>query len=317
MGRYAARRLLQLIPVFFGATFLLFAMVYVIPGDPVRALFGERQVSPATLNELRDRYNLNDPFIVQYGKYMGLVPDEDDGWSGLLQGNFGQDFRGREVKEIIGERFPPTLRLATGAVVVEAVVGVAAGVVAAIRRNSFLDSLVLVTTTMLVAVPLFVMATVAQLAFGLRLGWFPIAGLNNGSLSYVLPVIMLATISLAYTARLTRTSMVENSRADYVRTARAKGLDARRVIGRHVLRNSLIPVITFLGVDFGALLGGAIITETIFNIPGIGRAVFEAVTTREGPVVVGIVTLLVLIYLLANLIVDLLYGVLDPRIRYN
>ena len=317
MARYAARRLLQLLPVLFGATFLLFAMVYLIPGDPVRALFGERQVSQATLNELRDRYNLDDPFLVQYGKYMGLWPDEEDGWSGLLQGNFGRDFRGRQVTEIIAERFPPTIRLATGAVIVEAVVGVAAGVVAAIRRNSFLDSLVLVTTTLLVAIPLFVMATVSQLVFGLRLGWFPIAGLNNGSVSYMLPVIMLATISLAYTARLTRTSMVENGRADYVRTARAKGLDSRRVIGRHVLRNSLIPVVTFLGVDFGQLLGGAIITETIFNIPGIGRAVFEAVTTREGPVVVGIVTLLVLIYLFANLIVDLLYGVLDPRIRYS
>jgi oligopeptide transport system permease protein len=317
MGRYAARRLLQLIPVFFGATFILFAMVYVIPGDPVRALFGERQVSDVTLNELRERYNLNDPFLVQYGKYMGVIPDDEEGFNGIFQGSFGQDFRGREVTEIIGERFPPTLRLAVGAVVVEAIIGIAAGVLAGIRRNSFMDSLVLVTTTLLVAVPLFVMATVAQLVFGLRLGWFPIAGLNEGSVSYVLPVIMLATISLAYTARLTRTSMVENIRSDYVRTARAKGLESSRVIGRHVLRNSLIPVVTFLGVDLGQLLGGAIITETIFNIPGIGRAVFEAVGTQDGPVVVGIVTALVLLYLLANLVVDLLYGVLDPRIRYN
>jgi ABC-type dipeptide/oligopeptide/nickel transport system permease component len=317
MGRYAARRLLQLIPVFFGATFILYAMVYAIPGDPVRALFGERQVAEATLTELRDRYNLDDPFVVQYGKYMGVIPDDDFGWNGLFQGEFGQDFRGRPVIEIISERFPPTLRLAVGAVVVEAVIGIAAGVLAGIRRNSFMDSLVLVTTTLLVAVPLFVLATVSQLLFGLELGWLPIAGLNNGSVSYVLPVIMLATISLAYTARLTRTSMVENIRADYVRTARAKGLDSSRVIGRHVLRNSLIPVVTFLGVDLGQLLGGAIITETIFNIPGIGRAVFEAVTTQDGPVVVGIVTVLVLIYLLANLFVDLLYGVLDPRIRYN
>jgi ABC-type dipeptide/oligopeptide/nickel transport system permease component len=317
MGRYVARRLLQLIPVFFGATFILFAMVYGIPGDPIAALFGERQVSDETRAELRDRYNLDDPLLVQYGKYMGVVSDGDEGFSGIFQGDFGVDFRGRAVTEIVGQRFPPTLRLAVGAVVVEAIIGIAAGVLAGIRRNSFMDSLVLVTTTLLVAVPLFVMATVSQLVFGLRLGWLPIAGIRNGAVSYVLPIIMLATISLAYTARLTRTSMVENARADYVRTAKAKGLESRSVIGRHILRNSLIPVVTFLGIDLGQLLGGAIITETVFNIPGIGRAVFEAVTTREGPVVVGIVTLLVLVYLFANLIVDLLYGVLDPRIRYN
>lgn len=317
MGRYAARRLLQLIPVFFGATFLLFAMVYVIPGDPVRALFGERQVSEATLNEIRERYNLNDPFLVQYGKYMGVVPDGEEGFSGLFQGDLGEDFRGRAVTDIIGQRFPTTVRLAVGAILVQSVIGVLAGILAAIRRNSFMDNLVLVSTTFLVAVPLFVSASVAQLVFGLRLGWFPIAGLRDGAISYALPIIMLASISLAYVARLTRTSMVENGRADYVRTARAKGLPVPRVVGRHVLRNSLIPVITFIGVDFGQLLGGAIITETIFNIPGIGRAVFEAVNQREGAVVVGIVTLLVVVYLLANLIVDLLYGVLDPRIRYE
>jgi ABC-type dipeptide/oligopeptide/nickel transport system permease component len=317
MGRYVARRVLQLIPVFFGATLILFAMVYVIPGDPVRALFGERQVSDVTLNELRDRYNLNDPFLVQYAKYMGFMPDEEDGWSGILQGSFGEDFRGRDVTEIIVQRFPPTARLATGAIIVQAVVGILAGVVAAVRRNSYLDSLVLVTTTLLVAVPLFVSATAARLLFGLELGWFPIAGLRNGAWSYVLPIIMLASLSLAYVARLTRTSMVENGRADFVRTARAKGLPRSRVVGRHVLRNSLIPVVTFIGIDFGQLLGGAVITETVFNIPGIGRAVFEAVTTQEGAVVVGIVTLLVLIYLVANLVVDVLYGVLDPRIRYE
>jgi ABC-type dipeptide/oligopeptide/nickel transport system permease component len=317
MGRYAARRLLQLVPVFFGATFLLFAMVYVIPGDPVRALFGERQVSQNTLDELRGRYNLDDPLVVQYGKYMGFVPDEEDGLSGVFQGDFGEDFRGRSVTAIVGQRFPTTLRLATGAVIVQTIVGVLAGILAAIRRNSFWDNLVLVSTTLIVAVPLFVSASVAQLVFGLRLGWVPIAGLNEGLMSYALPTVMLASTSLAYTARLTRTSMVENGRADYVRTARAKGLQMPRVIGRHVLRNSLIPVITFVGVDFGNLLGGAIITETIFNIPGIGRAVFEAVNQREGAVVVGIVTMLVVMYMLANLIIDLLYGVLDPRIRYE
>lgn len=317
MGRYTARRLLQLIPVFFGATLLLYAMVYLIPGDPVRALFGERQVPEATLDAIREQYNLNDPFLVQYGKYMGFIPDEQDGFAGVLQLEFGQDFRGREVTDIVAERIPPTLRLAVGAIIVQAVIGVLAGILAAIRRNSFWDNLVLISTTVIIAVPLFVSASVAQLVFGLELGWFPVAGLRNGAMSYVLPIIMLASISLAYVARLTRTSMAENIKSDYVRTARAKGLKQPRVIGRHVLRNSLIPVITFIGIDFGQLLGGAIITETVFNIPGIGRAVFDAVNQREGAVVVGIVTMLVVIYLVANLIVDLLYGVLDPRIRYE
>jgi oligopeptide transport system permease protein len=317
MGRYAARRLLQLIPVLFGSTLLIFAMVYLIPGDPVRALFGERQVSEQTLESLRDRYNLDDPFLVQYGKYMGVVPDEEDGLSGVLQGDFGEDFRGREVWEIMKQRFPVTIRLALIAIIVQSVVGIMAGVLAGIRRNSFMDNLVLVSTTLIVAVPLFVMEFGAQLGFGLQLGWFPIAGVNEGWISYVLPSIMLAIISLAYVARLTRTSIVENIRSDYVRTARAKGMSGQRVVGRHVLRNSLIPVITFIGVDFGALLGGAIVTETIFNIPGVGRAVFEGVTQREGAVVVGIITVLVIIFLLANLLVDLIYGVLDPRIRYE
>jgi oligopeptide transport system permease protein len=317
MGRYTARRLLQMLPVFFGSTLLIFAMVYVIPGDPVRALFGERRVSQQTLEALRDRYNLDDPFLVQYGKYMGVVPDADDGLSGVFQGDFGEDFRGREVRDIMQERFPVTIRLAVVAVLIETIVGITAGVLAGIRRNSFMDNLVLVSTTLVVAVPLFVLAFGSQLVFGLRLDWFPIAGLRNGWFSYVLPSTMLAVISLAYVARLTRTSIVENIRSDYVRTARAKGMSGQRVVGRHVLRNSLIPVVTFIGVDFGFLLGGAIVTETVFNIPGIGRAVFEAVNAREGAVVVGIITVLVIIFLLANLLIDLLYGVLDPRIRFE
>jgi oligopeptide transport system permease protein len=317
MGRYTARRLLQLIPVFFGSTLIIFAMVYAIPGDPIRALFGERQVSQQTLTELRERYNLNDPFFVQYGKYMGIVPDDEEGLSGVFQGQFGEDFRGREVWTIMGERFPVTIRLAVAAVVIQSVIGILAGVLAGIRRRSFMDTLVLVSTTVVIAVPLFVLAFGAQIVLGIQFDLFPIAGLREGALSYVLPSLLLAATSLAYVARLTRTSIAENMRADYVRTARAKGLKGGRVIGRHVLRNSLIPVVTFIGVDFGALLGGAIVTETIFNVPGVGRAVFEAVLQREGAVVVGIITVLVIIYLVANLIVDLLYGVLDPRIRYS
>lgn len=317
MGRYVARRLLQMIPVFFGSTLLIFAMVYLIPGDPVRALFGERQVSQATLDTLNDRYNLDDPFLVQYGKYMGVIPDGEEGFSGVLQGDFGEDFRGREVWDLMLERFPVTIRLAVAAIIIETVIGITAGVLAGIRRNSFMDNLVLVSTTLVIAVPLFVLAFASQLLFGLQLNLFPIAGLQDGWISYVLPAMLLAVLSLCYVARLTRTSIVENIRSDYVRTARAKGLSGQRVVGRHVLRNSLIPVVTFIGTDFGYLLGGAIVTETIFNIPGIGRAVFEGVTQREGAVVVGLITVLVIVFLVANLLVDMLYGVLDPRIRYE
>src|SRR5919199_1050752 len=263
MGRYVARRLLLTIPVLLGASFLIFGMVYALPGD------------------------------------------------------LGTDFRGRPVLETIERTLPVTIRLALVAIVFEAVIGLVAGVLAGIRRNSFFDNLVLVSTTLIVAIPILVLAFVAQLLFGLKLGWFPIAGTREGLYSYLLPGLVLASGSLAYVARLTRTSVAENLRADYVRTARAKGLPNRTVIVRHTLRNSLIPVVTFIGADIGSLLGGAIVTETVFNLPGIGREVFDSVRAQEGAVVVGIVTLMVLFIIFFNLVVDVLYAVLDPRIRYD
>ncbi len=307
MGRYVLRRLLQIIPVFLGSTFLIFSLVFAIPGDPIRALSGDRPLAPSTYQELRDRYNLGDPFLVQYGKYM----------AGLVHGDFGQDFRGREVSDIMKERIPVTVKLALIAFGIEILIGIAAGVLAGLRRASFIDTLVLVTTTLIVSIPVFVLGFTAQILLGVKLGWFPIAGLSEGLYSLVLPGFVLGALSLAYVARLTRTSLVENMRADYVRTATAKGLPRRRVVGRHALRNSLIPVVTYLGVDLGALMGGAIVTEGIFNIPGIGQQVFLSVRAQEGPVVVGIVTALVIVFIVANLVVDVLYGVLDPRIRYE
>ena len=307
MGRYVIRRLLQIIPVFFGATFLIYAMVFAIPGDPIRALSGDRPIAEATQQQLRDRYNLDDPLPVQYGKYI----------AGLAQGDFGQSFTGRDVTDIMAQRFPITIRLALVAFTIEVVLGLAAGVLAGLRRRSFVDTLVLVSTTAVVSIPVFVLGFVAQIVIGLELGWLPIAGIRQGWISYLLPGFVLGATSLAYVARLTRTSLVENLRADYVRTATAKGLSRKRVVGRHALRNSLIPVITYLGVDIGALMGGAIITEGIFNIPGIGGEVFRAVQAQEGTVVVGIVTALVLIFIVSNLLVDLFYAVLDPRIRYD
>ena len=307
MGRYIARRLLLTIPVLIGASFLIFAMVYALPGDPIRALAGDRPLSEAVQAQLRAEYNLDDPLYLQYVKYAG----------GLLQGDFGTDFSGRPVLDTIEQRLPVTAKLALAAVVFEALIGLTAGILAGIRRGSFFDNLVLVTTTLLVSVPVFVLGFVAQYVFGLRLGLFPTSGISDGWYSYVLPGLVLASLSLAYVARLTRTSLAENLRQDYVRTARAKGLKPSVIIGKHTLRNSLIPVVTYIGADIGTLMAGAIVTETIFNIPGLGRAVYDSVLRQEGAVVVGIVTLFVFFYIFFNLVVDILYALLDPRIRYD
>src|SRR5215218_5323271 len=307
MGRYIARRLLLAIPVLIGASFLIFWMVYALPGDPIRALGGDRPLPPAVVAQLREAYNLNDPLVVQYVKYIGA----------LLQGDLGTDFRGREVSETIAMRLPVTAKLTVVAILFEAVIGIIAGVLAGIRRNGFLDNVVLVSSTLIVSIPILVLAFVAQYVFGLKFNLFPISGIGDGWYSYLLPGLVLAAGSLAYVARLTRTSVAENMRADYVRTARAKGLPHRTVVLRHTLRNSLIPVVTFIGADIGNLMGGAIVTESVFNLPGIGRAIFDSVRQQEGAVVVGIVTLMVFFFIFFDLVVDVLYAVLDPRIRYD
>ncbi|MBC7373838.1 MAG: ABC transporter permease, partial [Frankiales bacterium] len=203
------------------------------------------------------------------------------------------------------------------ALIFEGVIGLVAGVLAGIRKKSFFDNLVLVSTTLVVSIPVFVLGFLAQYTLGLKLGLFPVAGVANGFQGYLLPGFVLGALSLAYIARLTRTSLVENLRNDYVRTAKAKGLAPISVVGKHTLRNSLIPVVTFLGADLGALLSGAVVTEGIFNIPGLGRAVFQAIQKQEGTVVVGIVTLFVFVFIVFNLVVDVLYAALDPRIRYE
>ncbi|MGI5202175.1 ABC transporter permease [Spirillospora sp. CA-108201] len=308
MWRYVLRRLLQAIPVFIGTTLLIYAMVFALPGDPIQALAGDKPVPDNVLETLRDRYNLNDPLLVQYAKYM---------W-GLLQGDLGENYTGQSVSEMLSGRWAVTVQLAVTAWVFELVVGILLGVWAGLRRGKFADSLVLSGTTLVIAVPVFVLGYTAQLLFGLHWQVFPTAGTDDGwPMSYLLPGMVLGSLGLSYVARLTRTSLSENLRADYVRTANAKGLSRARVVGRHALRNSLIPVVTYLGVDFGNMMAGAIVTEGIFNLPGIGEQVFQSIQLKEGPVVVGAVTLLVLIFLLVNLVVDLLYGVLDPRIRYE
>jgi ABC-type dipeptide/oligopeptide/nickel transport system permease component len=307
MTRFVIRRLLLTIPVLLGASLLIYAMVYALPGDPVRALAGDRPLSASVQAQIRADYNLDDSFPVQYGKYL---------W-GLLHGDFGKDFSGRPVLETIAQRLPVTVRLTIVAVVFEILFGVTAGILASLRRNSFFDNLVLISTTMLVSIPVFVLGFLAQFVFGFKLGWFPIAGIADGWFSYLLPGLVLASLSMAYVARLTRSAMLESFSADYVRTARAKGVGRTRIVLRHVFRNSLIPIVTFIGADIGSLLGGAIVTESVFNLPGLGRAIFDAVRSQQGPVVVGIVTLMVFFYIFFNLVADVLYAVIDPRIRYG
>ncbi len=307
MGFYVLRRLLQMIPVFIGTTFLIYALVWAVPGDPFEGKCGERDCPATYISTMRARFNLDDPLLVQYGKYL---------WK-LVQGDFGQTSAGLEVGARIAATFPVTLRLALVALLVEAVIGITAGVVSGLRNRGFLDSLVLVSTLFLISIPVFVTGYVVQLVFGLQLGLISPTVTTPTWGNLIVPGFVLASLSMAYVARLSRASIAENRRADYVRTALAKGLPTKRVVGVHMLRNSLIPVITFLGTDLGTFLGGAIVTEGIFNVPGVGGLVFRSILTKDGAMVTGVVTVLVLVYLLMTLLVDLLYAALDPRIRYD
>ncbi|GAA2953322.1 ABC transporter permease [Streptomyces enissocaesilis] len=308
MGRYVARRLLQMIPVFIGSTLLVFLMMYALPGDPVRALAGEQAVDPAQIAQMKKDLGLDLPIWQQYWNYL----------TGLFQGDFGtQIATQRPVAEVIGDAFPITIRLALFAFAFTAIVGIAMGVLAGLKADTFRDRGLLVVTLLLISVPSFVLGFLAQYFFAHQLGWVePNVSALAESHELILPAVVLGSLSLAYVARLTRTSVAENLRSDYMRTAVAKGLPRRRIVGVHLMRNSMIPVVTFLGTDIGTLMGGAVVTEGIFNVQGVGYAVFGALKSREGSTVVGIVTLIVVVYLVASLLVDLLYAVLDPRIRY-
>jgi oligopeptide transport system permease protein len=307
VGRYVLRRLLQMVPVFVGTTFLIYVLVWAVPGDPFEGKCGERDCPASYVTMMRERFNLDDPLLLQYWKYL----------VNLVQGDFGVTSSGVQVLDRIAAAFPVTLRLALVALLIEAVIGITAGVVSGLRDRGFLDSLVLVSTLFLISIPVFVTGYAVQLVFGLQLGWIAPTVTTPTFGNLIVPGFVLASLSMAYVARLSRASIAENRRADYVRTALAKGLTTRRIVGVHLLRNSLIPVITFLGTDLGAFLGGAIVTEGIFNVPGVGGLVFRSILTKDGAMVTGVVTVLVLVYLLMTLLVDLLYAVLDPRIRYD
>ena len=308
MLRYIGRRLLQTIPVFFGATFLIFAMVYLMPGDPVAALGGDRGLSEAAAAQIRAQYNLDKPFWMQYLLYL----------KGVFTLDFGTAFNGQKVTSIMATAFPTTAKLAIYALAIETILGISLGVIAGMRRGKWFDSTILVVSLLLISVPTFVLGFVLQYVLGVQLAILPTTASASVDIkSLTMPAMVLGGVALAYVIRLTRQSVSENVSADYVRTARAKGLSGGVVMTRHILRNSLIPVATFIGGDLGALMGGAIITEGIFNIHGVGGTLWNAIIKGEPQTVVSVTTVLVLVYIIANLIVDLLYAVLDPRIRYE
>ena len=334
MSRFLVRRILEMIPVFFGVILVVFVISRLTPGDPARIILGER-ATPEALARLRDALGLNEPLPVQFGRYLVRA----------VQGDLGRSIQSNErVIVDLATRFPATMELTLGAMFIASTVGVLTGVLAAVRRNSWFDGASMFIALFGFSMPIFWLGIMLILLFAWLLGWFPISGrldltvdlarvtnfyvldavltgnwaaLGNALRHLVLPAVTLSTVPLAIIARMTRSSMLEVLRQDYVRTARAKGLAERRVVIGHALRNAAIPVITVIGLNVGSLLSGAILTETIFAWPGVGRLVVDAIFARDYPVVQGAVLVIAVVFVVVNLLVDLSYAVLDPRIRYG
>lgn len=307
MGRYLLRRILQMIPVVLGTTLLVYALVFALPGDPVKAMFGDKPVNEAVAAQIRAEYNLDKPFIVQYLLFL----------KNALTLDFGKTFSGQLVIDQIGRAFPVTIKLALMAFVFEAVFGVIFGAISGLEQGQvvrYRDPDYLSVAHLRTDLR---HGFLAQYFLGVKLRLLPVtAGANPGFIDLLMPAMVLGSVSMAYIIRLSRSEISSNIALDYVRTARAKGMDNRSVMNRHVLRNSMIPVVTYLGQDLGALMGGAMISETIFNVHGIGYLTYQSILKGEGNLVVSIVTLLMLIFAVCNLLVDMLYAALDPRIRY-
>lgn len=337
MGKYILKRVLQFIPVFIGVTIILFAMKTIVPGDPISMITGGRSVPEQTRLQLevennmiygdvngRPIYDENGdtipvPIWEQYIRYM------DD----LLHGDLGTSYqKKRPVTDIFAEKYPYTIKLAVCAICLEAVMGIGAGLVSAIKRYSFWDILVTLITSVLVAVPAFWLGMILQLIFGIWLKdltggaiSLPISGAGGPNsqymdwVHYILPAFTLAAVSTAYTARIMRSQLLDVMNQDYIRTAKAKGLSGRAIILHHALKNALIPVVTYIGIDFGAMMAGAILTETVFNWPGVGSEIYRAISSRDWPLVMGGVTIIIVVVMVINLLVDISYAFLDPRIR--
>jgi ABC-type dipeptide/oligopeptide/nickel transport system permease component len=317
MLKYIARRVFQMIPVFIGVTILLFVLTVVTPGDPVTMRAGDRNMTDQQKAVLRKAYGLDRPLPVQYLDYLGR----------LFRGDLGDSYRqGRPVTRIYTDLYPNTAKLAVCAMIIEILIGISAGIISAIKRYSFADVLVTLSTSILVSLPVFWLGMLMQQVFGLQfkawgLPYLPVTGMTTTGFpewtNLIMPSIVLASVSTAYVARIMRSQLLEVMGQDYIRTATAKGLSDRAVTWKHALKNALIPVVTFFGLDFGAMMSGAILTETVFNWPGIGYSVYVAIQQRDWPVVMGGVIIIVIVVMVINLLVDVSYAFLDPRIRYG
>jgi oligopeptide transport system permease protein len=310
MTRYALGRIGQAMFVIVASTLLLYFLAYAMPGDPVAALAGEgsRQLDEATRAAIRARYNLDQPFIVQYWRYL----------TSAVTGDLGNTFSGRPVTDILASAMPVTFRLAVITIRLQAVVGIAVGVLVGKRRGGVLDGTVMTVTMVLIGVPTFVAGYLIQHFFGVKAGWFkPTVSAAATWRELVVPGTVLALGSMAFLIRFTRSAIAETSAADHVRQARANGLAGWKINLVHILRNALIPIVTVLGTEFGSLLGGAILTESIFNVPGFGQQVYQSIIRGAVAPTVSLVTVLVVIFVLVNLAVDLLYAVLNPKVRYD
>ena len=328
MGGYILRRTLLVVPVVWGAITLLFLAFFVVPGDPVDVMAGDRTVSPQVRENIEEKFGLDKPWYVQYGKY----------WDRLIHGDLGESYRsGRQVNDILGSAAPASVRLAFWAIIIQIVIGIGTGLVSAIKRYSFIDALTTVSTTMLLAVPAFVMGYLLMFMLGVYTfqhdfpSWakFPVQGIgpDRWGLFFIplgdqwryllMPALTLASVQTALVARMARGSMLEVMRADYMRTAAAGGLSRKTIFLKHGLKNAMIPVVTLLGLSVAEMIGSAILTETVFNWPGIGSSIATAITFLDAPIVLGLSLVLVMTYVLLNLLVDLSYAFFDPRIRYG
>ena len=310
MGGYILNRVLQLVPVLFLISVIVFGVMHALPGDPAELILQGAEggsVTPERLAELRRQMGLDDPLIVQYLRFVGDA----------LVGDLGQSIRFRtSVTSLILERFAYTIELAVAGLACALAFGVPLGMIAAVRANRWPDTVAMTIAYIGASMPIYWFGLVLILVFSFNLGWFPPAGVQGWS-TLVLPAITLGFVSAGLISRLVRSSMIEVLQEDYIRTGRAKGLTESIVLWRHGLKNALIPVVTMVGLQFGGLLAGAVVTETVFSRPGIGRLIVSAILSKDYPLVEGCALFLAVVYLLVNLLVDILYAWLDPRIRYG
>ena len=304
MSRYVFKRLVMLIPVLIGVTFLVYFIISLSPGDTAAMLAGE-DADAETIEALRHELGLDQPVIIQYAKYM----------LNLLQGDMGNSYKtGRPVTSTIVSCFPNTAKLAFWSILVAVGIALPIGIISATKQYSMFDNVGMVVALIGVATPNFWLGLMMIILFSLNLGWLPSGG-SNGWKSYIMPAITLGTGDAALITRMTRSSMLEVIRADYIRTARAKGVPENKVVYQHALRNALIPVVTAIGLQFGSLLGGATLTETVFAWPGIGRSTVDSIKTKDTTQVLGNIVVLTITFSCVNLLVDILYAFIDPRIK--